>query len=75
MNVKYKTAFNEVSQIISLLSEEDRNKLNENFVKFIEKNKSSFNDIDIVANTPLEQQNISEETKALLYILLKTGKK
>ena len=37
MKTKYREALNEVSQILSLMREEDRKKINENFLNFIEK--------------------------------------
>ncbi len=69
MKTKYREALNEVSQILSLMREEDRKKINENFLNFIEKNKSTFNEIDIVPNIDLEKQGISDETKAIIYII------
>lgn len=70
MEIRYKRALNEVSQIISLMSEDDKNKINKNFLNFIEKNKSKFNEIDIVPNRDLEEQNISEEAKAIIYLIV-----
>lgn len=70
MDIKYKKALNEVSQIIALMTEEDREKINKNFLNFVENNKSKFNEIDIVANQDLEEQNISEEAKAIIYLIV-----
>lgn len=65
MNINYKKALNEVSQIINLMSEDDQKRISTSFLKFVEKNKSKFNEIDIVPNKNLDEQNISEEAKAL----------
>ncbi len=70
MHVKYKNALNEVSQIIDLLNEEDKNKISNSFLKFVEENKSKFNDIDIVADRNLNEQGISDEAKAILYLVV-----
>ncbi len=70
MHVKYKNALNEVSQIIDLLSEEYKNKISNSFLKFVEENKSKFNDIDIVADRNLNKQGISDEAKAILYLVV-----
>ncbi len=70
MNVNYKKALNEVSQIINLMSEEDQKRISTSFMNFIEKNKSTFNDIDIIPNKKLEDQNISEEAKAIIYLIV-----
>ena len=69
MKTKYREALNEVSQILSLMREKKKKKINENFLNFIEKNKSTFNEIDIVPNIDLEKQGISDETKAIIYII------
>lgn len=71
MKIEYKKALNEVDQIINLLSEEDRNKISNSFKKFIKDNKSKFNEIDIVPYEDLEKQGISEEARAILYIIVK----
>ena len=47
MNINYKKALNEVSQIINLMSEDDQKRISTSFLKFVEKNKSKFNEIDI----------------------------
>ncbi len=70
MHVKYKNALNEVSQIIDLLNEEDKNKISNSFLKFVEENKSKFNDIDIVADRNLNEQGISDEAKTILYLVV-----
>ena len=59
MNINYKKALNEVSQIINLMSEDDQKRISTSFLKFVEKNKSKFNEIDIVPNKNLDEQNIS----------------
>ena len=71
MNINYKKALNEVSQIINLMSEDDQKRISTSFLKFVEKNKSKFNEIDIVPNKNLDVQNISEEAKAFIYLMVK----
>ncbi len=70
MNINYKKALNEVSQIINLMSEDDQKRISTSFLKFVEKNKSKFNEIDIVPNKNLDEQNISEEAKAIIYLMV-----
>ena len=70
MNLRYKEALNEVSQIISRMSEDDRNKINRNFLKFIVNNKSKFGQKIIYDNIDLNKQEISDEAKAILYIIV-----
>ena len=70
MNINYKKALNEVSQIINLMSEDDQKRISTSFLKFVEKNKSKFNEIDIVPNKTLDEQNISEEAKAIIYLMV-----
>ena len=70
MNINYKKALNEVSQIINLMSEDDQKRISTSYLKFVEKNKSKFNEIDIVPNKNLDEQNISEEAKAIIYLMV-----
>ena len=70
MNINYKKALIEVSQIINLMSEDDQKRISTSFLKFVEKNKSKFNEIDIVPNKNLDEQNISEEAKAIIYLMV-----
>ena len=70
MNINYKKALNEVSQIINLMSEDDQKRISTSSLKFVEKNKSKFNEIDIVPNKNLDEQNISEEAKAIIYLMV-----
>ena len=70
MNINYKKALNEVSQIINLMSEDDQKRISTSFLKFVEKNKSKFNEIDIVPNKNLDEQKISEEAKAIIYLMV-----
>ena len=70
MNINYKKALNEVSQIINLMSEDDQKRISTSFLKFVEKNKSKFNEIDIVPNKNLDEQNISEKAKAIIYLMV-----
>lgn len=70
MNINYKKALNEVSQIINLMSEDDQKRISTSFLKFVEKNKSKFNEIDIVPNKNLDEQNISEEAKTIIYLMV-----
>ena len=52
------------------MSEDDRNKINRNFLKFIENNKSKFGQKIIYDNIDLNKQEISDEAKAILYIIV-----
>ncbi len=70
MKIEYKRALNEVSQIINLMNEEDRNKISNSFLKFVDENKSKFNEIDIVPNVDLDNQGISDEAKAIVYLIV-----
>lgn len=70
MNLRYKEALNEVSQIIYNMSEEDRNKINKNFLRFIENNKSKIGQKVISVDKDLKDQEISDEAKAILYIIV-----
>lgn len=59
----------DISVIIEMMPEYMKNKINGNFIKFVEENKDKNYVSTINKNIPLEKQKINLETKAILALI------
>ena len=62
-------AFADVSIIIQMMPKTMRQKINTNFIRFIESNKGTEYKSYINKNIPLKNQNLTENTKTLLALI------
>lgn len=69
MTKEYKKACQEVSQIIQYLDKEEYAKLPNNLIKLIEKEKDRNYKIHISSDTPIYEQPLLKETKAILAVI------
>lgn len=69
MNNNYKKAYAEVSYILKQLEEENLKKIPANLLKLIEKEKDKNYKINITLDTPIYEQNLLRETKAVLAVI------
>ena len=67
--MEYSNACCDVDFILEHLNPKERKKIPENVIRFFKDNKSIFYKTKINSTMPLKQQDISEETKALLKII------
>lgn len=64
-----KEAYSEIDEFLKLLDEEDRNKVPEYLRKFFKDNKDLEYVKEIKKDIPIKQQNLKEETLALIALL------
>lgn len=69
MTKVYKQAFTEVYEILNYLEEENYNKIPKNIINAIEQNKDNEYKFWVDESIPFKEQNILEETKAILFNL------
>lgn len=69
VNNNYKKAYAEVSYILKQLEEENLKKIPANLLKLIEKEKDKNYKINITLDTPIYEQNLLRETKAVLAVI------
>lgn len=69
VSVKTRQAYSEIDEFLGLLSEEQRNEIPKKLREFFkeEKDKEYFKNID--ANIPIKDQNLKEETLAIIALL------
>lgn len=67
----YQQAFSEVNEILSYLSKENYNKIPKEVIDAIEKNKDDDYVFFIDTTIPFEEQEILEESKAILFNIYK----
>lgn len=65
----YKKAFTEVYEILNYLDEDDYNKIPKNIINALEENKDTEYTFFIDESIPFYEQNLLEETKAILFNL------
>lgn len=64
-----KQAFTDLSVIIKMMPQDMKQKINSNFIKFIEENKDTNYISKINPSIPIREQSLSEVTKALLALI------
>ena len=69
MIANIKRAYAETFEILQLLGDEYINKIPNEFIKFIEKEKDNNYNVNINPDIPLEEQNLLEDTINILAIL------
>lgn len=69
MDKKYKEVLSEVNYIINALEEEEKNKIPLTFKEFISDNSSKYHIINIDLSKGVEEQNLHQETIAILSII------
>jgi len=66
MEEKYRNALTEISEIIKYSDDETKESISEEFLEFVENNKSRTYKSKITADKPLEEQEILYETRVVL---------
>lgn len=69
MRYAYKEAYQEIYFILQNMDEEDVSKIPQNIIDVFEKNRVKHYPVNINPEIPLKDQNIKEETKAILALL------
>ena len=69
MTYAYKEAYQEIYYILQNMEEEDVAKIPQNIIDVFEKNRIKHYQVNIDPSLPLKEQNIKEETKAILALL------
>lgn len=62
-------AIREVNEILKYIPEKEKNKINSNFLNFLEENQDKNYNFEIDPNKELSEQNMLEETKTLLCVI------
>ena len=66
MEENYRNALTEISEIIKYSDDETKENISEDFLEFVEKNKSRTYKSKITTDKPLEEQEILYETRVIL---------
>lgn len=69
---RYKDAFVEVDALIEASKQEEKEKISENFRKFIKEKKSKDYKFEIDKNLSLSEQNLMQETKIILSLIYRS---
>lgn len=69
ISIKDKQAYSEIDEILSLMSEKDRNKIPEELRNFFATEKDKYYQKNIDPNISLEEQNLMEETISIIAFL------
>lgn len=69
MTKEDKESLSDVSIIINMMNKEMRNKINPQFIKFVEENKDDEYVSEIDRGKPIEKQNIRYEVKVMLALI------
>lgn len=69
MNSEYRKAYSEVSFIINQLEKEEFDKIPKKLIRLIEKKKDKHYPVEISKEVSLENQNLLQETKAILAVI------
>ena len=65
----YKKAFTEVYEILNYLGKDDYNKIPKNIINALEENRDTEHNFFVYESIPFYEQNLLEETKAILFNL------
>ena len=68
-DIEYRNALAEVADILQHLKEEDRNKIPNKFMEYLEENKSKTYTVNLDYTQEISNMNLKEQTKALLSYL------
>ena len=66
MEENYRNALTEISEIIKYSDDDTKESISEEFIEFVEKNKSKTYKSKITTDKPLEEQEILYETRVIL---------
>lgn len=66
MEVRYRNALTEISEIIRYSDDDTKDSISEEFIEFVERNKSKKYKSKITPDKPLEEQEILYETRVIL---------
>lgn len=69
ISIKIRQAYTEIDNFIELLDEEDRNKIPKQLRELFKENKDNNYIKEIDINNPISEQNLKEETLALIALL------
>lgn len=69
MTLEYKQSLTEINTILNFMEKEYINKLPNKLIKFINENMDNSYISDISANTPINEQNLKNDTKILLSLI------
>ena len=69
ISISTKQAYSEIDEFLSLLTEEERNKIPERLRDFFKENKDKYYQKNINPNLPIKDQNLLEETLTLIAFL------